>query len=938
MKHISLILLLLLSLFTKAQNAQKAQEKFSQGYDTKNVALMDVGADEYIKYNSDNSFGYIFKAFAAISKNDLTTAKRYAKTANQMFPMESANYTLASYIAFLEGNTSEASKLMHYAFQLSPDVKGAASTKEELDILAELTGKDFSALKTIAENAEKATPGAIQNFNNYNACVGQWYEGKSCDPSQYLKVWASYSPSNPLLKDFANATQAIAYYYAGQFDLAKPKLEEAINSQHLNPYTKALCFERLTWYDRYDLNKTFLYANKGLAEIDKLGFPTLTKADLLFRKSQIVGDMGKRDEMLQLAQELLALATELGNDYHIINANNLIGAYYVMKPGSNSTSLANKHLGEAYVLASKRNFEDQKMKAAGNYAVVQFKIGNRSKAIELNNEVYDYHLKTENWSSAQTAANNIGFMFYMKNDYANAAEQFQKAVDITEQFLPKFSTKEQLSARNLHASAYSGLIMSLQKLGNTNELFKVQDMNRSRILRQKLDKNLPQITLPQVQAKLQPHEAIIYYSNGEPGQMIATIITKSSADIVEHFPVNAWLNMKKQYINNIQKKPNSINGYVTKLNEEIINGQIYRHSDPKTAFKAEDYRDFVALSREVMEVSDAQFLDLQQKILKHWYYFLMQPLEAKLVGKTTLIISAEGELNAMPFEAFLDSNGKYVLERFNVKYMPSASVWASLSNRNYSEDRKPLLAMGGATYKEPQSSASNSRSTQSYFELQDQLTTKINNKQSNLSKELAALGFGGANYLPGTLREVQNLKKIIPEATVLIDGQMKESDIKRLNKSGELNQYKYVHIATHGFASNSIPELSGVMMTQPANGDGSEDTFLLAHEIAQLDLKADLAVLSACETALGKNYNGEGVNGLNSALLVAGANSTLLSLWPVNDAGTMILMTETYNNLYVKKMSAEDAVNTAKRTMLSGVYGEQFQTPKIWAPFVLSGK
>ncbi|MDH7911801.1 CHAT domain-containing protein [Winogradskyella sp. SYSU M77433] len=938
MKHIVLTFVLLLSLCTKAQNAQQAQEKFSQGYETKNVALMDVAADEYIKYNSDNSFGYIFKAFAAIAKNDLTTAKRYAKTANQMFPMESSNYTLASYIAFLEGKTSEASKFMHYAFQLSPDVKGAASTKEELDILTELTGKDFSALKTIAENAEKATAGAIQNYNDYNVCVNQWYEGKACDPSQYLKVWANYSPVNPLLKDFANATQAIAYYFAGQFDLAKPRLETAINSQYLNPYTKALCFERLTWYDRYDLNKTFLYANKGLAEIEKLDFPTLTKADLLFRKAQIVGDMGKRDDMLQLAEQLLTLATELGNDYHIINANNLIGAYYVMLPESKSISLANKHLGEAYVLASKRNFEDQKMKAAGNYAVVQFKIGNKSKAIELNNEVYDYHLKTKNWASAQNAANNIGFMFYMKNDYKNAADQFQKAVDITEQFLPKFNTQEQLYARNLHANAYSGLIMSLQKLGNTNELFKVQDMNRSRILRQKLDKSLPQITLEQAQAKLRPHEAIIYYSNGEPGQMIATLITSNSADVIEHFPVTAWLNMKKQYINNIQEKPNSINGYVTKLNEEIINGQIYRHSDPKTAFKAKDYRDFVALSREVMELSDAQYLDLQQKILKHWYYFLIQPLEAKLAGKTTLIISAEGELNAMPFEAFLDGNGKYLLERFNVKYIPSASVWASLSNRNYSEDRKPLLAMGGATYKEPQSSASNSRSTQSYFELQDQLTTKINNKQSNLSKELAALGFGGANYLPGTLREVQNLKKIIPEATVLIDGQMKESDIKRLNKSGELNQYKYVHIATHGFASNSIPELSGVMMTQPANGDGSEDTFLLAHEIAQLDLKADLAVLSACETALGKNYNGEGVNGLNSALLVAGANSTLLSLWPVNDAGTMILMTEMYNNLYVKKMSVEDAVNTAKRTMLNGVYGEQFQTPKIWAPFVLSGK
>src|SRR5690606_21520515 len=110
------------------------------------------------------------------------------------------------------------------------------------------------------------------------------------------------------------------------------------------------------------------------------------------------------------------------------------------------------------------------------------------------------------------------------------------------------------------------------------------------------------------------------------------------------------------------------------------------------------------------------------------------------------------------------------------------------------------------------------------------------------------------------------------------------------------------------------------------------------HEIAALKLNADFAVLSACETALGKIFGGEGINGLNSALLTAGANNTLLSLWPVDDAGTMVLMTEIYNRIANLSMTIEDAINSTKRDMLNGQYGERFASPGIWAPFIHYGR
>lgn len=941
MKPFLLILIIaFITAHTYAQNAQAAQEKFSKAYETRNPTLMNEAADEYITYNSDNSYGYVYKSFAALSKNDLKTAKTYALIAHQIFPLESSNYALLSYFAFLEGKTTQAEKLMKYAFQLSWDASGASSTKTELEMLSEMTGKDFSELKTMAERAEAATPGAVENYNAYSACVNKWYANQACDETPYMQKFNAFIPQNPLISDFILATKAINNYTNGKFNIAKKQLKQATNSPYLNPYTKAMAYEKLSWYDRHDIKKTYLLADKGLKEILKIPVKTLVEGDLLFRKAERSKALGKNTESLELAKQLLNLGKQLGNDYHIINACNMIGGYYVTSQNPGSTEKANRYLGEAYALASKRNFTVEKMKAASNYALAKFKSGQHQEAIRLNNEVYNYYVDQKNYAYAQNSANNLGFMFYYKKDYKNAADQFQKAVDITENYLPKFSAQEQLAARNVQSSAYSGLIMSLQKLNDPVRLFAVQDMNRSRMLRQKLGKNIEQVTLAKTQQALQPDEVLLYYSKGEVGQMIVNVITHNSARIIENHSIKDWLLIKKQFTNRIQQKPNQINGYMAQLNEEIIGGKIYTYADPKSAFKAKDFQDFVKLSREVLEFSEPQYLELQNQLLKHWYKWLIQPAEdtGSLANKNTVIISVEDELHSMPFEAFIGQDNKYLLEKFNVKYIPSSTVWLRLQQRQYARERKPLLAMGGATYMVPTKKKSSVRSQQDYFQVTNTLSTKINQNKADLSEELSALGFGGANYLKGTLVEVENLKKIIPEADILINQQMKESDIKAMNSSGQLEDYKYIHIATHGFANSSVPELSGVMMTQPDGGDKPEDMFLLAHEIAALNLKADMAVLSACETALGKNYKGEGINGLNSALLIAGANSTLLSLWPVDDAGTMILMTETYNNLYQKNMTVEDAVNEAKRTMLSGKYGERMQTPKIWAPFILNGR
>lgn len=195
------------------------------------------------------------------------------------------------------------------------------------------------------------------------------------------------------------------------------------------------------------------------------------------------------------------------------------------------------------------------------------------------------------------------------------------------------------------------------------------------------------------------------------------------------------------------------------------------------------------------------------------------------------------------------------------------------------------------------------------------------------------------DYLKGTLIEVEEVSKIFEgRADVYTGAEMTENHIKALNKQGALRQYRVIHLATHGFALPEIPQLSGLAMCIFGQMQEGEDGYLTVSEIAALDLNADMAVLSACETGLGRVYGGEGVYGLTSSFLVAGADRALVSLWAVSDIGTMYFMIGMYELVEKHGLSYEAAVNNMKRRFIKGEFGAQFSGPEIWAPFILNGK
>jgi CHAT domain-containing protein len=153
--------------------------------------------------------------------------------------------------------------------------------------------------------------------------------------------------------------------------------------------------------------------------------------------------------------------------------------------------------------------------------------------------------------------------------------------------------------------------------------------------------------------------------------------------------------------------------------------------------------------------------------------------------------------------------------------------------------------------------------------------------------------------------------------------------------SSRLGQYKILHFATHGFINSEHPELSGIVLSMVNERGERKDGFLQLHDIYNLNLSADLVVLSACKTALGKDVSGEGLMGLTRGFMYAGAKSVVASLWEVDDSATAELMGYFYRAMLQEGLSPAAALRTAKESMRRK---RPSLPPYYWAGFVLQGE
>jgi len=154
-----------------------------------------------------------------------------------------------------------------------------------------------------------------------------------------------------------------------------------------------------------------------------------------------------------------------------------------------------------------------------------------------------------------------------------------------------------------------------------------------------------------------------------------------------------------------------------------------------------------------------------------------------------------------------------------------------------------------------------------------------------------------------------------------------------LNK--DLSRYRIIHFATHGLLDNEHPELSGLVLSLVDSSGNPQDGFLDLEDVYNLDLPADLVVLSACETGLGKEISGEGLVGLTRGFMYAGASRVVATLWPADDAATADLMGAFYRGMLKGGLRPAAALREAQRHLMKQ---KRFSSPYYWAAFTLEGE
>lgn len=153
--------------------------------------------------------------------------------------------------------------------------------------------------------------------------------------------------------------------------------------------------------------------------------------------------------------------------------------------------------------------------------------------------------------------------------------------------------------------------------------------------------------------------------------------------------------------------------------------------------------------------------------------------------------------------------------------------------------------------------------------------------------------------------------------------------------SPELAKYRIIHFATHGVLDLEHPELSGIVLSMVDENGQPQDGYLRLHEIYNLYLPAELVVLSACQTGVGKQIKGEGLIALTRGFMYAGAKSVVASLWKVDDAATSALMTEFYKQMFTNKLKPAAALREAQIKISQQ---KRWQSPYYWAGFFIQGE
>jgi CHAT domain-containing protein/tetratricopeptide (TPR) repeat protein len=314
---------------------------------------------------------------------------------------------------------------------------------------------------------------------------------------------------------------------------------------------------------------------------------------------------------------------------------------------------------------------------------------------------------------------------------------------------------------------------------------------------------------------------------------------------------------------------------------------------------------------------------------------VLSPVAGEL-NKRRIIIVADGALNYIPFQVLPVSQASRepLVADYEVINAPSASILGDLSEE--ASRRQPttklLAAFGDPVF------------ASSYVQYKDkdgggELANALALETAQWRHALRDIALNGDSFDPSVVEslfyaksELDNLRGLTGDGASLVASDFAATREQLL--STDLTQYAILHFATHALLDSTRPENSGLLLSTVNRSGQARNGFVKLQDIYGLRASVNLVVLSACQTAIGKDTRGEGLLGLTRGFMYAGATSVVASLWKVDDRASAELMKQFYANMLQKGMVPAEALREAQNSIR---HTPRWNSPYYWAAFTLQG-
>jgi CHAT domain-containing protein/Tfp pilus assembly protein PilF len=779
---------------------------------------------------------------------------------------------------------------------------------------------------------------------------------------QQLKEWLGETVAlnniGLIYSHFGEMQKALDYYQQGLVLLQNGRARglEATTLKNIGKLYK----------DLGENQKALDYYKQAWSLSQTAGEPDL-KAIILSSIGSIYADLEESQKALDYFQRSLALSQTVGDRRVEATTLSNIGTVY--------SDLGLKHKALDYhqqALSSSRVLGNLSVKGTtlNNIGTAYYDLGEKQKALDYYQQALSVSRATGIRFDEAAILKNIAFLEVSRENLQAALAPMQASIKIVEELRTRIISPElrqsYFATVQDYYRFYINLLMDLHQQNPTQgydkQAFNISERSRARTL-------LEQLTEANANIKEGIDPELLAHEKALQSQLYATEKQRLEINSNPKSPPDQKATIDKQYTNLLaqyQTLQNEIRAkspkyaalkYPQPLTLALVQNQLLDSDTTLLQYSLGKERSFLwVVSRDGLQ---SHILPSEKEIetqVKSWRSalldkpdasealdgpasrlgrLLLEPAAAALKSQRRVIVVPDGALNYAPFAA-LRLEGKPLVESHTLLQLPSSSTLALI--RSQTAERPPA-PRGLAMVADPIFSGDDPRITTPARTSQPAPTDLASLNLQRASRALPrqrSAGSGAADSLPrlpGTRREAERILPLFPGNQTLLALNSQAS--LALLQSPSMKDYRYVHLATHGVFNTAEPALSGVILSLVDQQGRAVNGFLRLNEIFNLNLPAELVVLSACETGLGEQIRGEGMVGLTRGFLYAGSRRLLVSLWKVDDDATAALMSRFYDGLLREKLTPAQALRAAQNHLRTNT---NWDSPYFWSSFVLQGE